>query len=113
MKYKLLKKTAHLGKGNIVADEFLNQKDVIIQLLLDLGYIQEYEPNKKWEPKEGGGYYFVDYDGKVKFTEYWHDYPDDRARKEIGNCFQTREEAEAMAEKFKALLKQERGTTTD
>lgn len=117
MKYKVINKLAHLDEGNIITEALFTkeffQPSIIAKLLLDLGYIQEYDPNKKWEPKDGEEYYFIDYDGSVQFTYFYYRYSVDKVRKEIGNCFQTREEAEVMAEKFKALLKQERGTTTD
>lgn len=107
MKYKLLKKTGDLDQGNIVDDEcfpFVGGA-IIFQLLLDLGYIEEYDPSKKWEPKDGEEYYYIDGEGEVRFTKYSLIFSYDRVHKEIGNCFQTREEAEAMAEKFKVLLK--------
>lgn len=60
----------------------------------------------RWEPKEGDSYYSVDVDGEI--TNYTWDGDDfDAGCYNFGNCFRTEEEAEAMAEKVKKLLKGE------
>jgi hypothetical protein len=58
-------------------------------------------------PKELEKYYFVSSGAKVEIDEFWGSMEVDSLRKEIGNCFRTKEEAEAMAEKIKKLLKGE------
>ena len=63
---------------------------------------------KKWQPKWNDVYYYIDDTLDVIFRIY-DDSPElsyDIDRVKIGNCFQTKEEAEAMAEKIKELLKQ-------
>ena len=59
------------------------------------------ELNEEWEdyeePKE---YYWVDYDGKVKTFLDLYEWQD--KMKEIGNYFETKEEAEKAVEKLKA-----------
>ena len=61
------------------------------------------ELNDEWEdvqeePKE---YWFMDYGGRIKAINDSND-EEDVARKEIGNYFDTREEAEKAVEKLKA-----------
>lgn len=60
----------------------------------------------KWKPKRNERYWFVSSSGRIK--DYgWTDSPADEAGFDFGNCFRTREEAEAMAEKVRKLLKGE------
>lgn len=57
----------------------------------------------KWEPKIGVYYFFLSSD--LSFGNTPNDgLPIDVGRIRCGNCFRTREEAEAMAEKIKKLL---------
>lgn len=60
----------------------------------------------KWKPKEDEYYYFFDEMMQTHRNE-WEDSPMDQHLFEVGNCFRTREEAEAMAKKIKKLLKGE------
>ena len=58
----------------------------------------------RWKPKRGEDCYYFDWGGDViRFK--WEGTYDDLDCYHIGNCFRTREEAEAMAEKIKKLLK--------
>lgn len=60
----------------------------------------------QWKPKENDSYYCVDVDGDI--TDYtWDGDGFDADCYNFGNCFHTREEAEAMAERIKKLLKGE------
>ena len=72
----------------------------------------EYEIKKlPWKPKPGEGYYYVGWleaCGKWTIcadrTQYLMSYDNDNLRVDIGNCFKTREEAEAQKyEIFKRL----------
>lgn len=73
----------------------------------------EYEIEKlPWMPKEGENYYYVSWleegnEWKIRAEsepEYWPAYDGDVLRVDIGNCFRTREEAEAQKyEVFKRL----------
>ncbi len=58
----------------------------------------------RWKPKEGDTYYYVDGCTLVEDRTFEGRVFDER-HYEVGNCFRTREEAEAMAEKIKKLLK--------
>lgn len=67
---------------------------------------QEYdslaELNEEWEDYEGPKeYWFIDYGGRIKAMNDAND-EEDVARKEIGNYFETKEEAEKTVEKLKA-----------
>lgn len=60
----------------------------------------------KWKPEKEEDYWAVILDDtifKLEFT--WLGGVTDKERYRLGNCFRTREEAEAMAEKVKKLLK--------
>lgn len=63
--------------------------------------------NWRWRPKHEEAYYFVDTNTSVYKTVYDENNINDSLNFEVGNCFRTREEAEAMAEKVKKLLKGE------
>ncbi len=73
---------------------------------------KEWDAEKKqvvdweWEPKVEERYYSVDVNGDVTYYT-WDDDDFDAACYNFGNCFKTKEEAEAMAEKIKKLLKGE------
>lgn len=62
---------------------------------------------KKWQPKDNDEYYYIDDTLEVTERTYY-DSPElsyDSDRVKIGNYFKTKEEAEAMVEKMKELLK--------
>lgn len=58
----------------------------------------------RWRAEKGGEYYFVDFTGEVGFDVDVRE-TTDNATYEIGNYFQTKEEAEPYAEKFREILK--------
>lgn len=58
---------------------------------------------ERWKPKRGEWYWYVESDIKP-CEDSWGDFDLDVLRYEAGNCFRTEEEAEATAEKVKALL---------
>lgn len=70
-----------------------------------LGTTKEYKP-KRWRAEHNCEYYYISNLGDV-FAEIEHYHPTDDLYYSIGNYFQTRAEAQAMAEKFKQLLKEE------
>lgn len=51
-------------------------------------------------------YFFINTDGQVMFA-FNHNQPIDNMRISFGNCFPTRETAEAMAAKVTKVLKEE------
>ena len=61
----------------------------------------------KWKPRDDEPYYYVTSEGELQlirvFNSSWHL---DKERAKIGNCFQTRDEAQEVVDKFKALLAQ-------
>ena len=57
--------------------------------------------SERWKPEDT--YYFIDSIGMVGSLK-WCDDSADKAYYKIGNCFRTREEAEAASENVKALL---------
>lgn len=50
---------------------------------------------ERWKPDEGKRYHYLDADGDIYSTIFYDDYPRDSVRFDLGNCFRTREEAEA------------------
>lgn len=60
------------------------------------------EKNKWWEPKKDEKYYIIYGDGSIDYINYDGDYGDKRLMA-IGNCFQTEEQAEFMAEKLTVI----------
>ena len=58
---------------------------------------------EKWKPKICEQYWFIDRDGDVRY-HLWTEWDSDNDKYDFGNCFRTKEEAEAAAEKVKALL---------
>ena len=62
------------------------------------------EPDtEQWQPLAGHGYWAVKANGVVEYRE--HDSEADGEWFEFGNCFRYQEEAEAVAEKIRNLLK--------
>lgn len=60
----------------------------------------------RWKPKESEKYWVVITGMGLRFLT-WHDNSTDKFWFSSGNCFRTKEEAEAMAEKINKLLKGE------
>lgn len=65
-------------------------------------WFEEIKEPTRWKPKMDQMYYFLDSDGSV-VDDDWNGWSIDDDRFEIGNCFQTKEEAEQVAEYLKAL----------
>ena len=64
-------------------------------------WFEEIRESTRWKPEMGCKYYFLDSNGFV-YNNIWADDSVDYGRFEIGNCFQTKEEAEKAVEKLKA-----------
>lgn len=78
-----------------------NSKTTSIKALIDTGWIEEV--STRWKPDNQEDYYYVnDYVRVVKTC--WNNFYCDENRFQSNNLFKTREEAEAAAEKVKALL---------
>lgn len=65
-------------------------------------WFEEIKESNRWKPDEIQKYYYVDNDGLVRDDTWWNSAGVDQDRFEIGNCFQTEEEAEKAVEKLKA-----------
>ena len=64
-------------------------------------WFEEIEESTRWKPELGQKYYFAASDGIVN-NNLWADDSIDNGRFEIGNCFESREEAEKAVERLKA-----------
>lgn len=66
-------------------------------------WFEEIKEPTRWKPETEQKYYYVDSDGSVD-SDIWFDYSAiDDDMFDIGNCFQTEEEAEQVVEYLKAL----------
>ena len=57
---------------------------------------------KKWGPKKGAVYWYINPDGGIDYYSYEND-ETDKNFIAIGNCFQTEKQAEFMAEKLRVI----------
>ena len=64
-------------------------------------WFEEINESTRWKPEMGEKYYISDSNGSVYDSAWSNDYID-RSRSEIGNCFESREEAEKAVERLKA-----------
>ena len=64
-------------------------------------WFEEVKEQTRWKPELGYKYYLSDSNGSIYDSVWSNDYID-RSRSEIGNCFESREEAEKAVEKLKA-----------
>lgn len=65
-------------------------------------WFEEIKESTRWKPEENQKYYYASSSSLV-FHDFWSDTSNiDNGRFEIGNCFQTKEEAERVVEKLKA-----------
>ena len=88
-----------VGKGSthyVVADNEWNNCGIYNSLA---------ELNEEWEdaPEEPKEYWYIEEDGDVIEMAYQEDDKFDQKRRQIGNYFDTREEAEKAVEKLKAF----------
>ncbi len=65
-------------------------------------WFEEINESTRWKPEARQDYYCVTSDGSV-VKDDWSNWCLDDGRFEIGNCFQTKEEAERVTEYLKAL----------
>ena len=77
----------------------INIKDLLAD---DWEVVEEKNKNKWWEPELDEKYYMICGDGSIDYNNYDFDGADRRIMG-IGNCFQTEEQAEFMAEKLKVI----------
>lgn len=65
-------------------------------------WFEEVNEPTRWKPEMDQTYYGISIGSSV-FSEYWNNLTVDHDRFNIGNCFQTKEEAEQVIEYLKAL----------
>lgn len=114
-KYRLLKDLPTFKAGDVfVAVEegnLVHENDNVVayswhtldkfpNILTD--WFEEINESNRWKPERGQKYYCIDADGQITDVA-WYDDGFDQVRFEIGNCFQTKEEAERVVEYLKAL----------
>ena len=66
-------------------------------------WFEEINESTRWKPEMGQTYYHVGGDGFIYDDTWVNDSAVDNGRFEIGNCFETKEEAEQVVEYLKAL----------
>ena len=77
----------------------------IMEAVTEYNYTDGLGYEKMW-PQKGDKYFYIDGTGRTNEDEYVNGYVDE-ARREFGNFFRTREEAEAALERVKKALKGE------
>ena len=76
-------------------------------------WFEEIKKPTRWKPEKFKKYYYVGDDGFVDDDNWANGYAIDNGRFEIGNCFQTKEEAERVVEYLKALAVVRGDATTE
>ena len=91
-----------LKTGEIIENDF-NQETITNTLADDWEVVEEKKEKKTWWKSEmWQEYYQIDWDGRV-FDMTYDDTSGDRGAIGIGNCFQTKKQAEFMAEKLRVI----------
>ena len=60
----------------------------------------------RWKPNKNDIYYYISSVGWFITNETWYNWTHDIEHYEMGNCFKTKEEAEAKLEQIKQILRQ-------
>ena len=68
----------------------------------ELDKVQIEPESRRWKPKRGQTYYCITSDGEI-VSNTWNEGCYDLLRFTIGNCFETREEAEFVVERLKVI----------
>lgn len=84
-------------KGNCYRFNF-NDEDIVAEDWK----IYEEKPTQVWKPNVGDKYYYISNTGSILYYMYDEDVTN-KAIISIGNCFETREEAEHMLEKIRII----------
>lgn len=85
-------------KGTITGFELLTLENAENVCADDWEVVEE----KKWGPKKGAVYWYINPDGGIDYYSYEND-ETDKNFIAIGNCFQTEKQAEFMVEKLKVI----------
>ena len=96
----ILRTVPTMYKGTITGFELLTLENVENVCADDWGVVEE----KKtwWKPKNGETYYFIRPDGDSDWLRNQNDRTDKKLLP-IGNCFQTKQQAEIMVEQLKVI----------
>ena len=87
-----------------MSEAFINPHE--IALMIDRGFLEE--SDGKWMPMSGEKYWFIETKHTGNFLvsrENWYSAGEDVERLKIGNCFQTKELAEAKLVEIKEVLR--------
>lgn len=125
-RYKLLKDLPTFKAGDIFilidSGSLIHESDGVMayswstidkspNILTD--WFEEIKESNRWKPEMGQTYYYARGDGRV-YDDIWvNDSAVDNGRFEIGNCSQTKEEAEQVVEYLKALAVVRGDATTE
>lgn len=75
-------------------------------------WFEEIKEQTRWKPEHKQGYHYVSSDGCIYYGSWANGSSIDNGRFEIGNCFETKEEAERATEYLKALATVREDATT-
>lgn len=87
--------------GEIKENRFTQQ--TIKNTAADDWEVYEEPKSKVWKPKSNDTYYCLVSTGEVECTSYSQNHRSDEDRVILGNCFETKEEADHMVEKLKVI----------
>lgn len=74
---------------------------------------QSAQTAEQWKPQTGEKFFCVCGDGEVCLVDFEENFENDKEYVDFGNCFRTREEAEAARERVRAALKGETVSKTE
>ena len=99
-----------LNGKNTNAYYFINPNGIIVNNYLSgsevFSYVKEFYKEiklPKWKPKNNECYYRITWIGEV-VEDIWFGLRNDESGYKFGNCFRTKEEAEAARDKIKEVL---------
>lgn len=100
--------TAHevVAEKNIeLRSKFFNDNEITEDEFLEALWTKEFTI-KRWRAKKGGKYFYTNHIYGIGFS-FEHDCMEDCERYDLGNYFETKEEAEAKAKQIRAVLRGE------
>lgn len=102
----------HMNGKNVNAYYFINPNGIIANNYFSgsevYSYVKEFYKEIKlprWKPKYKERYYRITWIGEVA-EDIWFGLRNDESGYKFGNCFKTKEEAEAAKDKIKEMLNQ-------
>jgi hypothetical protein len=82
------------GTITLASFDFSNPKNIYVREVIE----------EQWKPKAGDMYFYINFFGGIENTYYVKGYTYDDLRFESGNCFRTRESAEAKLKEIQEIL---------